>query len=848
MFNFVVLFGSMKNNHLIMKKIKFFLTLAILLSTLLNYSQQKPEGKKVKITGKIVEKGTNQPLEYSTISFVNTTTNKITSGGITDSKGEFNFDATPGNYNIKVEFISFKPTELKNKTITTDTNLGSIALQPDATQLNEVVIKSEKSTVEIKLDKKVYNVGQDMTVKGGTASDVLDNVPSVTVDGDGNVSLRGNDNVKILIDGKPSNAVNVASALKSISADALDKIEVITNPSARYDAEGGGGIINIVLKKGKNKGINGTFIATVGNPKNYSTSGTINFKSDNFNIFSTIGYNDSKAPGMSLTDSDYLNPDGSIYKTINERVSRSSGRKGYNYNFGVDWFLDKTLTWTNAFSYRKNDGSSPINDVIYNYEPNNNFVSNRFNDQFTYTNDIEYSTNFTKKFKKDGHKLTVDGTVSRNLDNDFSTITDSYTGATSLTSIEAAKNYQTQNRTLLQTDYVLPIGKNGQFEAGYKGNFNELVTDFRVGSVDNAGNYTPYQNFTNVFDYKEKINALYSQFGSKINKFSYLLGLRYENSNIESKLLLTDFYKNKKYDNFFPSAFLTYQISDQSTISINYSKRIERPRNRFIMPFPNNYTSNINLFIGNPDLNPSYTDALDFGYMNKFKKVTLTTSVYYNKTKNPFQFVKRPTGDYVNTTVNGLPVSTPVYLSTSVNLDSDNRYGLEFNINYSPFKWWRLNGNFNFFKSTVVGNYQYTMTGSTDVISQEVNKASSSWFTRVSSKVTLPYKIDWQTNATYNAPQNNFQGKSLGVFAANLAFSKDVLKDKATISLNVNDVFNSRKRIMQSNLPTLSSYSEMQFRQRQINLSFTYRFNKVKSDKEKQPKKDGEGDSGDFAG
>ena len=330
-----------------MKRIKFYLSLSLLLASLINYSQKKSEGIKINISGKVIEKGTSIPLEYSTISLINASTNKVTSGGITNATGDFSFDAAPGTYTIKVEFISFKSFEIKNKSITTATNLGVISLQPDATQLKDVVFTKEKSTVDIKLDKKVYNVGQDMTVKGGTASDVLDNVPSVTVDGEGNVSLRGNDNVKILIDGKPSNSINIADALKSISADALDKVEVITNPSARYDAEGGAGIINIVLKKGKNNGINGTFIATVGNPKNYNSSGTINFRSQNFNIYSTIGYNDSKAPGKSLTDSDYINSAGTVYKVTNERIDRSSGRKGYNYNFGIDWFLDKSLTWTN---------------------------------------------------------------------------------------------------------------------------------------------------------------------------------------------------------------------------------------------------------------------------------------------------------------------------------------------------------------------------------------------------------------------------------------------------------------------------------------------------------------------
>ncbi|MEC4005228.1 TonB-dependent receptor [Flavobacterium sp. SUN052] len=831
-----------------MKSIKLFLTFGLLLSSLFIFSQQKPEGKKVKVTGKIVDKGTNQPLEYSTISLVNTTTNKVTSGGITDSKGDFSFDSAPGTFNIKVEFISFKSTEIKAKTITSDTNLGTISLVSDATQLNEVVIKTEKSNVEIKLDKKIYNVGQDMTVKGGTASDVLDNVPSVTVDGDGNVSLRGNDNVKILIDGRPSNAINIADALRNIPADALDKIEVITNPSARYDAEGGAGIINIVLKKGKTNGLNGTFIATTGTPKNNTIVGNLNYKTDEFNLFSTLGYTNNNSPGVSYTNSNYLNSDGSIYKNIVENTDRQRAREGMNYTIGVDWFLDKSLTWTNAINYRKNDGKSPETSSLLNSEAGSNFNQFRFNDQFTATRNVEYVTNFTKKFKKDGHKLTVDATVSRENDNDSSQINTSYSGNTdAIGYTQSTKNFQEENKKLIQTDYVLPIGKQSQFEAGYRGNFNDLLTDYNVSDLDNSGNFISNPNFTNKLDYKERINALYTQFGTKISKFSVLLGMRWEDSNIDINLLTTNSFNNKKYNNFFPSAFFTYEINDNSSLSLNYSKRISRPRSRFINPF-SNYTSNINIFQGNPDINPSFTDAFDLGYLTKWKKITFSTSAYFNKTKNVFQFIRRPNGETVTTIVNGVPVETPVILTTPVNLSDEYRYGFEFNINYSPYKWWKLNSNFNFFQNNTRGSFTYTLANSNTVVYQNFDNNASSWFARISSKVTLPYKIDWQTNGTYNAPQKNAQGSSLGVLSANLAFSKDLLKDKATLSLNVNDVFNSRKRISQTTIPGLDSYSEMQWRKRQINLSFTYRFNKQKSEKEKQPKGEGDGGGGDFPG
>jgi len=443
-----------------MKNIKFFLTLALLLSTLLNYSQQKPEGKKVKVTGKVIDKGTNQPLEYSTISLVNTTTNKVTAGGITDAKGDFSFDATPGVYNVKVEFISFKPTEIKAKTIKENTNLGTISLQDDSTKLDEVVVRSEKTTVEIKLDKKVYNVGKDLMVKGGTVSDVLDNIPSVAVSVEGTISLRGNENVKILIDGKPSSAININDALRMIPADAIDKVEVITNPSARYDSEGGGGLLNIVLKKGKTNGLNGTFIATGGYPANQGVSGTLNYKSNNFNIFTTQGYNYRSNPGTTDITTKYLNPDNSASRYINESRDNSRINKSYNGSFGIDLFLNKTTTWTNIVNYRRSIGNNEDNVSSDNF--NGDYVfqyyRNRINNENTKSENFEYSTNLTKNFKKQGHKLTFDGNFSTNTDKNNALISD-VTSNSALTNFDVTKNNQSQNRSLLQSDYVLPIGK-----------------------------------------------------------------------------------------------------------------------------------------------------------------------------------------------------------------------------------------------------------------------------------------------------------------------------------------------------------------------------------------------------
>ena len=818
-----------------MKKIKPVLILVLLFSSLFSFAQQGPALPKIKITGKVVEKISKQPLEYATVTFLAPNNPKPVAGGITNPKGEFDIEIKPGVYDIKIEFISFKINEIKQKKLQSNTSLGLILLEEDANQLDEVIIRSEKTTVEIKLDKKVYNVGSDLMVKGGTVSDVLDNIPSVSVDVEGNVSLRGNDNVRVLIDGKPSNAINIAEALRLIPADAIEKVEIITNPSARYDAEGGGGLLNIILKKGKNQGLNGTFIASTGYPETYGLSGNLNYKSKNFNLFTTQGYNDRNNPGNAFTDSRYLNSDNTTRNYVNETRENERNSKGYNGNFGMEWNLSESLSWTNTFNYRKSNGDN-IDNVFQNYYNsgfNYDYTRNRVNAESSDSENVEFTTNFTKKFKKDGHKLTIDGSFSTNDDKNDALITDKATN-TNVVKFDNTINNQTQNRNLLQMDYVLPFGKGSQFEAGYRGDFAELTTDYRV---ENDGLLNT--NFTNTLQYKEQVNAIYTQYGVKINKFSALFGLRFEDSNIDVNQLATNDFNNKKYNNFFPSAFFTYEISDESSASVSYSRRIQRPRGRMLNPF-SNLSSNINIFVGNPDLNPAFSDAIDFGYIKRWEKLTFNTSLYVNKTTDVFQFARRESGDFIN--------GTPIIISSPINLATEYRTGFEFTLNYSPYKWWKLNGNFNFFRNETQGNYVYTNFNN-NVITQNFDNTSTSWFTRITSKVTLPYKIDWQTNASYNGAQKMAQGKSLGVFAANLAFSKDIMKDKGTLSFNVSDVFNSRKRNMETYLPgVVSSYSEMQWRERQFSLSFTYRFNKPKNEREKQPRKMQNDNEGDFQG
>lgn len=837
-----------------MKKLQSSLLLLFLFFAVTAFAQ-RPEGQggkpggqggpKVKVTGKLIEQDTKQPLEFANV-IIQTTSNVTVNGGLTDAKGEFSLEVPAGTYNIKYDFISFKTVVISNKIITEDTNLGTTAMASDATQLSEIAITAERSTVEIKLDKRVYTVGNDMMVKGGTVSDVLDNVPSVSVDAEGNVALRGNQSVTILIDGRPSTMAgsNVAEVLRLLPADSVDKVEVITNPSARYDAEGGGGIINIVLKKGKADGFNGSVIATTGDPANHGVSTNLNFRSENFNIFSNIGYNYRKNPGNSMNNTKYLNEDNSAKSYTDEKRENVREREGYNASFGLEYFLTKKTTWTNSVNIRRNTGGNDTDTYYQNYDADHVFTSTRYrnNNEDTDETNVNYSTNLIHKFNDKGHELKIDGSISMSKDDNLSGISNTTLGSDT-TTYQRTLNNQEENRSLLQADYVLPIGQNSKFEAGYRGSFSTLDNDARAENLVDR-NWANDPNYSNYLEYKEKVNALYTQFGSKAGKFSYLLGLRWEDSNIDVNLLSTGEYNNKKYNNFFPSAFLTYEFNQSTNASINYSRRINRPRGRFLNPF-SGLESNINIFKGNPDLNPSYTNAIDLGFLKKWSQLTLSSSAYVNLTDAPFQFIRRLNGLYVE--------DTPVIITSPLNIGKEFRFGFEFNVNYNPFKWWRINSNFNFYRNQTDGDYSYSYldqkTQQTVNAYLDLNSSGASWTTRINSKISLPYKIDWQLNGNYEAPQNTSQGRRVGVASANTSFSKDVLKDKGTIGLSIQDIFNSRKMKFETFINgESSSYSEMQWRQRQVTLSFTYRFNMNKNDKQQQQRQQQDGGGEEYMG
>ncbi|MCM4168160.1 hypothetical protein KCTC52924_03717 [Arenibacter antarcticus] len=828
----------------------------LLLLTLTAYSQSpQNQQEPVKITGTVLDQETKEPLEYATLVLQSISNPDKVTGGITDGTGKFEVEAAPGNYHLSVEYISYKSYKIDNYTLKGPSDLGVINLSLDVAQLAEVEVVGQRTTVELRLDKKVYNVGSDLTVKGGSVTDVLSNVPSVSVDVEGNISLRGNESVRILINGKPSALSGLSpEALQQLPSDAIEKVEVITNPSARYDAEGTAGILNIILKQSKTAGLNGSVNVYAGHPDNYGGSLSLNLRRDNFNIFTNTTYRYRSGPGNALFNQENFDANGNTLSFQDEIRDYQRQDKSFNTNVGFELFLDKTSSITNSFVFGKSNGENTVDVDFFNFDANKNptIRRNRFTWEDEFEEEVKYSLNYQKKFNEDGHQLTFDYQYSKGMDDENSLIKEVILGDNIDLDTEKTIDAQTQISQLVQMDYVLPFGKDNQsqFEIGYRGTFNNNNTDFDFGLQQQDGSFTSDPNFSNELNYKEYVNAAYTQLGTKFNKFSILGGLRMEASDIGIELINTNEITNKDYVNWFPSVFLGYEFSETEQFTLSYSKRLRRPWSRFINPFPSR-SSNTNLFQGNPDLDPTFTDAYDLGYLKRWSNMSFTTSGYYNRSTGVFQFVARETGDFVsidNPDDPNNPIVVPVQVRSPINLATEERYGMEFTTTYTPKRNWRLSLNLNAFQKNLEGDYTYVNTNNETIV-QNFDASDFSWFTRFSAKLPLPGKIDFQTNFFYMGPSKDAQSTREGMLSSDLALSKDILKDKASISLNVSDIFNTRKRTSETRTANVLTYSEFQWRERQITLSFQYRFNQPQSQKGKNGQgRNGGGEDMDFEG
>lgn len=819
--------------------------LALLCMGLQAQRPQTAQDRTITLTGTILDKDTGRPLEYATIVLRNAEDPASVTGGITDIDGKFNVEAPAGTYHIRVEYISYETYTLENQRLEQSRDLGVIRMGQSAQQLEEVELVGERTTVEVRLDKKIYNLGKDITTSGGTVSDALNNVPSVDVDVEGNISLRGNGNVRILINGRPSALAGFGStdALQQLPADAIEKVEVITSPSARYDAEGTAGILNIILKREKTLGFNGNINTFLGYPTTSGITSNINLRTDKWNIFNTTGVRYRVSPGNGFFDNTYTT---GAFDRITEDRDINREDRNFNTNIGMEYFFTERSSLTGSFFWRFSRDEDITDNATRRFN-DEALVDRTFRQEVESEDDNSYQVSFSyrNQFDDEGHLLTADLQYSIDREDVEAVIEERFTfPQDDLLALENVLEAEDQNEFLLQADYVRPM-EDAQFEAGFRSNLQREITDYRLDSLDQAsGELVVNEALTNIFTYDENVHAAYTQYGNKLGKFSFLTGLRLEytqlKGNVESEFDLedleeilgqdVDFNFDKRYLGLFPTVNLIYELTESENISLGYNRRINRPRGWFINPFPSR-SSRTNIFQGNPDLDPAFANAFDLGYLKRWKTLTLTSSVYYQRETGSFERVQESTGI---TTPDGIEIIRTI----PINLSTNQRYGAEAAILYNPTRWLRINSSFNFFRFVTEGEFN-------DV---DYGAENNSWFARFSSKVTLPARIDWQTNMFYRGPTENAQTRNKGIFSVNLALSKDIMNDNGTLLLNVQDLFNSRKRQSFTETEFFTSDSEFQWRVRSIRLSFVYRFNEGKKRNGRNGGREDYDDEGGFSG
>lgn len=779
------------------------------------------------VTLQVLDEETGSPLEFATATILQVEDSLVVSGGITSNDGVVQLDVNPGTYRVRIDYIAYAsqmigPVEIiAGKRL----DLGAVSIRPEATLLSEVQVSAEKTQMQLKLDKKVYNVGKDIANSGSTAADILDNVPSVTVDVDGNVSLRGSQGVRILIDGRPSGLIGVGDSdgLRSLPSNLIDRIEVITNPSARYEAEGMAGILNIILKKERQQGWNGSMETTIGWPYEWGGAANVNYRKSMFNLFANYGIRYRTGPGRGTQYQEFYRND-SIF--INDQV-RDHKRNGLSNNIrlGVDLFIGKEGTLTSSFNYRY---SQDDNKTILTYRDylgdlqHPTLITMRTDEETELEPTLEYAVNWKRTFGKEEHVWTADVRYQDNGEHETSNFKEQYILPDSGNSadedlLQRSDNLEAERQVIIQTDYQVPISATGQLELGLRAGLRDIDSDFEVEELL-AGQWITLPGYKNQFEYDEDIYAAYAIWAEQWKPISIQAGLRYEYSDIGTKLIETGESNPRSYGQLFPSAHVSYQFPNDHSVQISYSRRINRPGFRELNPFLT-FSDVRNIWSGNPNLNPELTNAYELGYLKTWNKGSYSPALFYRTTDNVIDRIRTVDAD-------GISYIRPENLAFQQDL------GLEVTFSYQPISWWRINGNVNFFRSITDGKN----------IGLDFTADTYTWFGRLSSRVTVLKIVDLQVNYNYRAPRETTQGSYGAMQHVDVGASMDVLKNRATVTISGRDILNTRRRIYENTGADFYTEGNHQWRRGSVNLTFAYRFNQKKPTDKGGESRDGGGE------
>ena len=759
------------------------------------------------VTGTINDK-TNVAVPYANIIFKVKNNTKSIFGTLTDENGNFSIEVPKLVYNFEISVVGMPATiSLLDLTrVKGKTNLGDIIINTDVT-LDEVVVTSNTSSYKIELDKKVYNVSKDLSVIGGSLIDVMQNVPSIQIEVDGKMSIRGNGSVRILIDGRISGLTDTASLLRTIPAASIDKVEIITNPSSKYSAEGSGGIINIVLKKGKKKRLSASFEAFSGIRLNSGINININKANENYSWYvnTGLGYSEPKATGeIALTNFE-------SFPSESFQTSEKILKQFYVLNnLGGEYKLNSKHSVSADFTYRLADLNT-INSIAYeDYNDNALFATSERLDSEEFKNKFfqiasEYKINLNDR----GSQLKLSALTQSSIEDGNSSILEETTFPQA--EIDANDNIDNDindKRLTVAMDYVHILKNKSQLEFGSRSRFTNIDNDFVVNRSED-GIITTIPEFSDATNYKENVTAFYGQYAKSHNKFKFQIGIRTETTNIDISSNNNTEKVSRNYTDIFPSSFLDYQFTDDTSIRFSISRRIQRPRRDALVRF-SSFSDSRNILVGNPEVNPSYVMLTELAFESKFSNTfTLAPTLFFRRANQAMDYFIQKENISINGNIE------EVFVTRTVNIGTDKSYGLELGLIFKPIHW------LNIYTEVTLNGYQ--QRGSYETTDFDTDGLAFSGRLHLDFKVSNSFKFQFQNR--FRGANNRGQLSRKALYRMDFGMSKSLFNDNASLSINFKDIFDSWEWNIKTKGENFKQEIRSQIRVPQLNVSFIYRWN-----------------------
>ncbi len=773
---------------------------------------------KGKVIGTIVDKNTSSPMEFANVAIYDRKDSSLVTGGITNMNGEFEIpDIVYGDYYLEANFIGFDKRNIVDITLDRANrvyDVGNILLSPSTVALGEVNVVADKAAVEYKLDKKVVNVSQVISAVGGTAVDVLENTPSVEVDIEGNVSLRGSGNFTVLIDGRPS-VLSGSDALRQIPSSAIENIEIITNPSAKYEPDGTAGIINLVMKKNSMNGLNGIVNTSVGTGDKYRGDFMLNYRFEKVNLFLGADWRDETNNGEMRIRRETYNNDTTEF--LNMSGDRNWIRGGHSFKGGADFYLSPqstlTLSGETGISKNSNEGGGktenftiPASEHIFSISEE---TSDRENDFYT------LNMNFQHKFNNEGRRIEASAFYSNETGTDNEIEGELLANADFIPTDEylsRVSTFETEDEQDIRfkLDYTYPFSESGRFETGYQGRLESENEELEFRDFDQQSNsWVINDDYSSATDFQRDIHAVYSTFSNKWGKLEYMGGLRGELTLREIKNTKAAEISSLNRFDVFPTAHISYPVSKSADITSSYSRRINRPNGRDLDPTPN-YYNRYTIRFGNPDLKPEYTNSYEIGVMKRFgqSRSFVSADLFRRVTNNKIDRTEELGDDGV------------FYLYTD-NFDKDYATGLEVTGNLNFREWLIVNASVNVF--------DYKITG--ELNGESIDQQSTNWGGRMNTTFKISKDSRFQATAFFRGPSVSAQGERDAMFFTNISYRQEFMDSKLAATVSVRDPLGTARFKRTTTGDDFKSSFRMQREPRVVFLTLSYKLNNFKEER-----------------